>query len=547
MKTISLGMHIGIFRKGTAGVRSVLLQSILLLGVATALPTACDPDLSCAETATCPPNEMDGGQDAQGRGRDGLTDNQEPGDAAGASADVRADTDRDAPATSDSRSPDSALADRRPDGLAGDDVAETGRADVSTDNRTVDVSMDLPGGDISIADSPGTTDGGGVDDVQHTDTSDAANDTSDAGGSIDVGIACNANTCPTGCCNASHQCVTPSAATCGSGGAMCQACSAGQVCNGASCGCTPSSCPTGCCNGDRCVPFAEQNDDQCGAASACTSCTATMQTCNKSNGQCVCPAGQLACGGTCCAAGQGCCNNACTPLDTPSNCGVCGNACVTGKVCSGTQCLWEDGRVCASGADCASGVCGGRCCPAGTSCTCTQPGPHNLLQNPGFDVGLTGWNVQAGPGEISWQPRGPVDQWNYSWDAENCPYSGGAKLTCNKGEPCGDQSCACQWMWQCIDLPYEGEFTFGKKLSNDNDQPGETHCAVATFTGLGCTGTSTLRIDQEWINIGWSGFIPQVFETGSDRSARVYCYRAGSGTGRVDMLYLTGTREGGGY
>jgi hypothetical protein len=53
------------------------------------------------------------------------------------------------------------------------------------------------------------------------------------GGKIDVVVACNAASCPTGCCNNQNQCVTsPNNGACGSGGAACQQCAAGQECNG---------------------------------------------------------------------------------------------------------------------------------------------------------------------------------------------------------------------------------------------------------------------------------------------------------------------------
>ena len=39
-----------------------------------------------------------------------------------------------------------------------------------------------------------------------------------------------------------------------------------------------------------------------------------------------------------CPAGQGCCDDVCKPLDTLTDCGSCGNACVAGDFCDGTKC-----------------------------------------------------------------------------------------------------------------------------------------------------------------------------------------------------------------
>jgi hypothetical protein len=47
-------------------------------------------------------------------------------------------------------------------------------------------------------------------------------------------IACNSMTCPNGCCNGGV-CQVPSESACGSGGATCSACSAGQMCVGGAC------------------------------------------------------------------------------------------------------------------------------------------------------------------------------------------------------------------------------------------------------------------------------------------------------------------------
>jgi hypothetical protein len=334
----------------------------------------------------------------------------------------------------------------------------------------------------------------------------------------------------------------------------CEACTAGVTCQPTDpCKTGTTSCATG---SSVCVANANKPaGTSCGPGQSCSAGRTTSATVCDSNGQCAmptvttctsgfcnasgsdcltCGAGQATCAGACCAAGQGCCNNACAALDTATNCGVCGNACVTGKVCSGQQCLWGDGKVCANGADCASGVCGGRCCPAGTSCSCTQPSGGNLVANPGFDVNLAGWNIDSGPGTFAWQPRGVPDEWGYSGDAEACPFSGSVSLTCNKQDP----NEACQSMWQCISLRDGATYNFGHKMGNEGG--GETHCAIEIWTQTACTGASTLIRDDMWVNLNWpGGWQTTTFDSGAHASARIHCYRTGGGSGRVDMVFLT--------
>ena len=56
----------------------------------------------------------------------------------------------------------------------------------------------------------------------------------------------------------------------------------------------------------------------------------------------------------------------------------------------------DAGQLCSQAQECSSGVCGGRCCAAGTSCMCPQPSSQNLLRNPGFDSDISGWTIDPG-------------------------------------------------------------------------------------------------------------------------------------------------------
>lgn len=59
----------------------------------------------------------------------------------------------------------------------------------------------------------------------------------------------------------------------------------------------------------------------------------------------VCPAGQLACGGSCAAV-----------QDDPAHCGACGNACAAGEACSAGACT-DCAATCTSSRGCRSGAC----------------------------------------------------------------------------------------------------------------------------------------------------------------------------------------------
>ncbi len=68
-----------------------------------------------------------------------------------------------------------------------------------------------------------------------------------------------------------------------------------------------------------------------------------------------CPDGQVCSGGVCtCAPGLSMCSSACTDLETDvANCGSCGNACSNGQVCSKGQCA----AACATGETSCAGSC----------------------------------------------------------------------------------------------------------------------------------------------------------------------------------------------
>src|SRR6185295_15594949 len=102
--------------------------------------------------------------------------------------------------------------------------------------------------------------------------------------------ACNATSCPAGCCDQNRRCVSPpTVAACGTGGALCAPCAAGQACNAQGvCACTPASCPGGCCQANgACLSYAGQSAGACGTGGATCAGCASGQTCGPA-GACVC-------------------------------------------------------------------------------------------------------------------------------------------------------------------------------------------------------------------------------------------------------------------
>jgi hypothetical protein len=140
------------------------------------------------------------------------------------------------------------------------------------------------------------------------------------------GGGCSSATCPNGCCEAGVCMPGTANSACGTGGAVCLACTSPDTCQAGVCTppatCDGISCAAGCCDGSTCVPYASQSTSQCGAAgAACAACTVS-NTCQ--TGVCTPPP----CDGSTCAAG--CCDGStCVPYASQNNlkCGTAGNAC----------------------------------------------------------------------------------------------------------------------------------------------------------------------------------------------------------------------------
>jgi hypothetical protein len=175
--------------------------------------------------------------------------------------------------------------------------------------------------------------------------------------------------------------------------------------------------------------------------------------------------------------------------------------------------------VCSAAQECSSNICGGRCCAS--ACTCTQPNASaNLLQNPGFDTNVSGWSTDSGT-TVMWG----------SGDAENCPYSGIARVN-GPGD-------GVSRFWQCVPISAATTYNFGYRAHADGTS--FIHCAVEVYPTAGCTNFTTLTIDENtWLNVDWSPDLSSTFMSSPDaRSAKFYCYAEAAGGFALDMLYLS--------
>lgn len=186
--------------------------------------------------------------------------------------------------------------------------------------------------------------------------------------------ACNATTCPTGCCDVAGVCQAGATITqCGALGESCQNCATEgfQLCDPTlhACGntvavCDPSTC-SGCCEGNECLVGTDPNE--CGLnGQACLHCESSNLACSPQQ-TCV----QPPCGSQTCS---GCCfGDECLSGTDPAACGiqgaVCGNCLASGGKCvaEGTGGVCEGQTVC-NASNC-QGCCAGNACVAGSSPT----------------------------------------------------------------------------------------------------------------------------------------------------------------------------------
>lgn len=190
----------------------------------------------------------------------------------------------------------------------------------------------------------------------------------------------------------------------------------------------------------------------------------------------------------------------------------------------GTGGLKADGQPCSAASECATGVCGGRCCAAG--CTCTLPSASNLLKDPGIDVDVSNWTASIGAITKS------------AFDAQKCPYSGSLAATAD----------AEQVVTQCVrNTPLVGDFNFGAQFRFDSTGAPLTApiCQVSFNSGFNCDADIVLQNETgaatgtgDWQTV--SATLPGV--TGANSVAfSCYLFLSTGATFYLDMLYVSKT------
>ena len=181
-----------------------------------------------------------------------------------------------------------------------------------------------------------------------------------------------------------------------------------------------------------------------------------------------------------------------------------------------------DGEPCSSAGECLTGVCGGRCCAAG--CTCTLPSPANVLKDPGIDVGVTNWTKNVGTISRSLS------------DAERCPYSGSLAAT----------GSGAQTITQCAsNTALVGDFNFGARFRFESNgaAPDPPICQANFYSGFNCDGDLVVQNEAYTPTPAgsWQSVSNVVVGVAGANSVSMTCYLFPSTgvTYYLDMLYLS--------
>ena len=303
--------------------------------------------------------------------------------------------------------------------------------------------------------------------------------------------ACNATSCPNGCCDGSGVCWASSDATCGTNGATCVACGGADVCTAGTCtaGCDATTCQTGCCDGTSCA--AGTANAACGVdGAACVACAGGQECVSVAGGgACVCNAASCASG--CCDA-NGVCQTA-----SDATCGVGGAACVecsAGDSCTAGVCTATCGA-------CTTGCCDGSSCMAGTATDACGANGAACIECPTGQECVSAAGGGACQCDATSCPTGCCDASGICQPGDANTVCGTAGASCadctNVGYCSSQQACAADdaetvWTDPASTLTWQNGETVGASVVGWSDA--QSYCASLTWGGQ--TGWQLPDIDQ---------------------------------------------------
>ncbi|MBN2573531.1 MAG: hypothetical protein JXP73_03110 [Deltaproteobacteria bacterium] len=313
-------------------------------------------------------------------------------------------------------------------------------------------------------------------------------------------------------------------------------------------------------------------DGKCDGAGACRYSPAEGASCDDPANLCVtgricqnhactagtpkiCPPPTLQCRGPgTCVPATGSCSY---PIDDTLTC-TDGNACTTdvcqGGSCVGTQILCNNPPACKQSTTCSGGTCNytqnvtdgtqdPKCpsttprCYSGTcvqctsdahctaafptvscrttdhTCVCRLPNSKNVVNNGGFDGGLSGWT-------ISTAPTAPT----LVADSEGCPGSNALYVPNSEQDP-----------WQCVSLTPGATYWLGGSFKGGD---GNGFVRIRFCTGSGCTGSCDTTQDVGAGNpANWTIRYTNFVSPGGYVSGQVGLY--GLGNQYMDQIFVT--------
>jgi hypothetical protein len=211
------------------------------------------------------------------------------------------------------------------------------------------------------------------------------------------------------------------------------------------------------------------------------------------------------CGGTC--------------VDILSDARHCGGSCT---VCASSKPKCAAGVCvqCTSAADCtAYGA--DAACSASNTCQCHPPKPSNLLQNPSFEGGTTGWTPS--PGGI----------YTSDDDADGCFASGSIHTKAISVSDWGRVE-------QCVPVSASKKYYFGYDYKQE--QASSVYCRVDYYAGTSCSGSAlgnyNLHPGISTPALTWTYVAGETTSPAGVGSAKVMCSALGTAWGAFDQIFL---------